>query len=213
MKRNLIFLFFTGILVVTKAQSTAGFFNQQASKQKLMLEQIADLQARLHLIHSGYNITKTGLNSARELKNGTFSLNRAYFNSLYQVNPEVAPNIKTNEIHSFHEEITRLFIEEIRWQARQQTLTAGEQDYVRAVYEDMLKKCQNDETELRLVITPDKSQMTDEQRLAAANRIYASMQEKYTFTCLFTRKCRRLAQERRNAKADDESLKKLYGFN
>jgi len=66
MKKISLLLLLTGLaLTNTFAQGTGGFFNQQSSKIKLMLAQIAGYETFLHSLKSGYRITENGLNTPR----------------------------------------------------------------------------------------------------------------------------------------------------
>src|SRR5580692_1381510 len=95
------------------AQGTGGFFNQQSSKEKLMLTQIAELDIYGNTLKTGYNITEKGLNTAGELKNGTFNLHNVYYTSLQQVSPAVASNPKGKGITDMQQKIVSLFTTEI----------------------------------------------------------------------------------------------------
>jgi hypothetical protein len=214
MKTIIVFFLFTGFLnVAASAQSTGGFFNQQSSKQKIMLEQIAGIETHLQEVKKGYQIIETGLNTADDLKGGTFSLHEAYFSSLLQVSPAVRSSPKGKAIAGLQQQILLLFSKEISWQNQQKILTAAEISYVQSVYNNIRQKCQADMDELTLVLTPGKLQMTDQHRLDKIDQIYASMQDKYAFTSSFTAKCRQIATSRKKAKATNQQLKQLYGIN
>ena len=210
MKPILIAIFLTGYSLFASGQSVGGFFNQQASKQKIMLEQIAGLQARLHLIKTGNNIDETGLNTAEVVKGQTFDLHATYYNSLLQVNPAVGSNPKVKGIAELQQQIMLVINREISWQARKKALTAAEQNDIRAAYADLLQKCKENRDELTLVLTPGKLAMTDYQRLERIDHINASMQEKYNITRSFVAKCRKVAIDRLTERQEDEQLKKLY---
>lgn len=212
-KMVLFFLFISLSLLHAKAQFLGGFFSQQARKEKLMAEQVADLQLYLHAIKSGYNIAKTGLNTAREFKNGTFGLHTAYFASLEQVNPVIQANPKAKAIYDLHQQIIKVFNNEIEWQQKAQLLSRDEFSYLQRVYTNLLTKSQQDLNELVQVLTPGTLQLTDSQRLERLDHLYDKMKDKQAFTGYFTAKCRKLAISRQGSKTDKEQLKKLYGIN
>jgi len=195
-----------------KAQFLGGFFSQQSQKEKLMAEQVAGYQIYLHAISSGYHIAQTGLNTAHDLKNGTFSLHTAYFNSLEQVNPVVQNNPKGKAIADLYAQLNGQFDRELQWQKQQQQLSAAELANLQKVAANIKKISDADMGELTDVLTPGKLQLTDEQRLARLDKLYAAMKDKAAFTASFTGKCRQLALARQRAKADREQIRKLYGI-
>ena len=196
-----------------QAQFLGGFFSQQSHKEQLMTAQIAALQLYLSELKSGYHIAETGLNNAHEMKNGTFSLHAAYFNSLEQVNPAIQNNPKAKAIATMGQQIVTCFDQEIAFQQKQQVLTPPEQNYLKQVYHSLLQRCRADLSELSDVLTPGKLQLTDQQRLEQLDRIYAAMQDKLAFSGAFTAKCHKLALSRQQSAKDRGTLKTLYGGN
>ncbi|SDF44943.1 hypothetical protein SAMN05216464_11852 [Mucilaginibacter pineti] len=203
---------FTGLaLTQVKAQFLAGFFSQQSNKEKIMAEQIADLQIYEQALTKGYGIAQKGLNTAQDLKNGMFGLHSAYFNSLEQVNPVVSNDPNGKAILDLQQQLISRFTAEISWQQQQKLLQTNELAYLQSVYDNLLKEDKKDVDELTLVLTPGKMQLTDQQRLDRLDRLYASVKDKYAFAGDFTGKCRKLALGRQQAIQEKEQLKKLYG--
>lgn len=204
------------LLVITAAKAQAqflgGFFSQQSDKEKLMVTQIAEYDVYLHALKTGYNIAETGLNTAQQLKGGTFNLHTAYFNSLAQVNPVVQNNPKGKAIVTLAAKIGNQFATEISWQQQQKHLSATELAYLHKVQDNLLTKCQADVSETNDVLTPGKLQMTDQERLAWLDKLYADMQDKYAFASSFTNKCHTLASSRAQDKRSKSQLKQLYGI-
>jgi hypothetical protein len=213
MKKISLLLLLTGLaLTNTFAQGTGGFFNQQSSKIKLMLAQIAAYETFLHSLKSGYQITENGLNTMHEMKGGTYSLHTAYFTSLEQVNPVVQSDPKGKAMAGMQQQINTVFSNELSWQQQQKILAAPEINYIQQVYQSLMKKCQQDMSDLTQVLTPGKLQMTDHQRLERIDKLYASMQDKLAFAQSFTTKCRQMANDRQRAKKNNAQLKALYGI-
>jgi len=210
--KTTIILLLLAVTTTVHAQFLGGFFSQQSNKEKLMLTQIAEYEVYLHALKTGYNITETGLNAAHQLKDGTFNLHTAYFNSLEQVNPVVQNNPKGKAIISLAAKIGNLFATEVGWQQQQKQLSAAELSYLQKVQDNLLVKCQADVSETNDVLTPGKLQLTDQERLARLDKLYADMQDKYAFAASFTTKCHTLATSRAQAKNSKSQLKKLYGI-
>jgi len=195
------------------AQGTGGFFNQQSSKEKLMLAQIAGYETFLKELKSGYNTTEKGLNTASELKNGTFNLHNAYYTSLQQVNPVVTGNPKGKAITDMQQKIASLFSEELSWQESNKLLHPNELNYLQQVYTNLISKCNLDRQKLSDVLTPGKLQMTDAQRLDRLDKLYSSTQDKYAFAGSFTGKCRKVAMQRQAEQRQKNTLNNYTGYN
>ncbi len=213
MKKAVLFIVFTGLaLSQCKAQFLGGFFNQQSTKRKIMAEQIADLEIYQQALKKGYHIAESGLNTAHDLKNGTFDLHTAYFNSLEQVNSVVANDPKGKAILDLQTELINLFDTEIAWQQKEKLLNTVELNYMQDVYNNLLNECKKNIDELNLVLTPGKMQLTDQQRLDRLDHLYISMKDKYAFAGDFIAKCRKVALNRQQGIAEKEQLKELYGI-
>ena len=194
------------------AQFLGGFFSQQSQQRKLMAAQIAEYETYLGELKTGYHVTESGLKTAHDLKNGTFTLHRDYISSLSQVNPVIQNNPKGKAIADLNNQTAALLPAEINWQQQQRSLTPAEMGYLQKVRDNLTAKCKLDMDELLQVLTPGKLQLTDAQRLARLDKLYDSMKDKYAFAGSFTAKCRKLALSRKQQTQDKRQLKKLYGI-
>ncbi|WP_439696991.1 hypothetical protein ACFGVS_00510 [Mucilaginibacter sp. AW1-7] len=194
------------------AQFLGSFLSQQSQQRKLMAAQIAEYQTYLGALKTGYHITQTGLKTAHDLKNGTFTLHSDYISSLSQVNPVIQNNPKGKAIADLNNQTVALLPAEINWQQQQRILTAAEMGYLQKVGDNLTAKCKLDMDELLQILTPGKLQLTDAQRLARLDKLYNSMKDKYAFAGSFTSKCRKLALNRKQQSQDKGQLKKLYGI-
>ncbi len=207
--KQTIFIPLLALVIPVQAQ---GIFNQQASKRKVIMEQIVGLEIYARALEKGYNITKDGLSGAHDLKNGTFELHADYIQSLSQVNPAVTSNPKVKAITALQQQIIRVFDAEADWQKKQQALSAAELSNLQKVYVNLLAAGRSDLQELELVITPGKLQLTDEQRLERIDKLYADMADRYNFACTYTRQCRQVATRRIREQQENGQLKQLYGI-
>lgn len=211
-KLSLFFLFTSLTVLQVKAQFLGGFFSQQSTQRKLMAEQIAGYQIYLQAVKSGYGIAKSGLNTAHELKNGTFGMHSDYFNSLEQVNPLIAANPKGKVIATMKQQVTSLFSSEISWQQKQKFLSAAEVLQLQKVADNLQNEMDGDLAELTQVLTPGKLQLTDQQRLERLDHLYAAMKDKLAFAGYYTGRCRKLAAQRQQEQKDKQQIRKLYGI-
>jgi hypothetical protein len=194
------------------AQFLGGFFSQQSRQRKLMAEQIAGYQVYLGAIKTGYHIAESGLNTAHELKNGSFTLNGNYISSLSQVNPVIQNNPKGKAIADLNDQTLTLLAAEFSWQQQRKILSPQEMDYLQKARDNLTDKCRLDMDELLQVLTPGKLQLTDAQRLARLDKLYENMKDKYAFAGSFTSRCRKVALSRKQQSQDKQQLRKLYGI-
>ncbi|MCJ8208111.1 hypothetical protein MUY27_00230 [Mucilaginibacter sp. RS28] len=189
-----------------------GIFNQQSSRRKIMAEQIAGIELYATALKKGYDLSRQGLTTAHDLKNGTFGLHTDYVDSLKMVSATVRNNPKANAIAEIAAKITALFTAEIRWQQAQKQLTPDELNSLKRVADNMQVEGRTDVNELSQLLTSGLLQLTDAQRLDRIDKLYADMNDKYNFTCSYTTKARRLAKARAADKQDRGDLQKLYGI-
>jgi len=196
-----------------KGQGIGSFFSQQDSKDKLMLQQIALQETYLSEIKTGYKDTENGLNTAHDLKNGSFNLNQTYFNSLSQVSPAVKNNPKIQQIATYQQQIVTSFNNELSWQKQQSILSSDEISYIEAVYNNLLTECNNDLNELKMVITPGQAQMKDAERVKHIDDLFTKTNIKYEFCQSFISNTHGYALDRQSGKQQLQTLKQLYNLN
>src|SRR4051812_29496859 len=127
---TILFFFLTSRLCFrAQAQFLGGFFSQQSQQRKLMAAQIAEYETYLGELKTGYHITESGLKTAHDLKNGTFTLHSDYISSLSQVNPMIHNNPKGKAIADLYNQTLALLATEISWQQLQKILTPTELGY------------------------------------------------------------------------------------
>ena len=195
------------------AQVLGGFFDQQDTKDKTMMQQIVLQRTYLSEIKKGYQQTQQGLNTARALKNGTYSLHESYFNSLSQVSPAVKNDPKIELVINYQQQIINSFDREIAWQQQQAILGSDEVAYIEKVYNNLLSACTLDLNELNIVVTPGRTQMKDAERIDHIDQIYAATNDKYKFSRSFIANTHAFALDRQNGKQDRQIIKKLYNIN
>lgn len=212
LRRSLLVFCLTGSACFeAHGQLLGGIFDQQSRKKELMVAQIAAYQLYRIELGGGTNIAQSGLKRACDLKSGTLGLHTGYFNSLKQVAPVIQKDPKVRAIAGMEQQIIEEFDSEIAFQQKINVLTAAEQSYIRQVYQNLLKACKADLSELRDILGQGKLQLTDEQRLERAGSLHASMQDKLAFAGVFTARCHKLALGRQQAAKDRQTLRKLYG--
>jgi hypothetical protein len=200
------------LAITSHAQVLGGFFNQQLTRKRVMLQQIALQQTYLAGLKKGYSVVQKGLNTAHDLKNGTFSLHQDYFNSLSAVSVSVKNDPRIALITNYQREIIASFDNELNWEKQQAILASDEIRYIQTAYGNLLSGCTSDLDELNMVITPGKARMKDAERIEHIDLIYTNTIDKYKFSQSFTHNSRAFAFNRKSNTQETFIIRKLYNI-
>lgn len=185
MKKIFLLLLFTAL--------TTGNLQAQAKQQKMLLQQIAALQVYIGYVQKGYSEVKKGLNTIGDFKRGEFNLHTDYLNSLKAVNPKIKKYAKVAEITALQIKIIKSY-KNLYQQIRQDDLFHGDEiDYIKRVFERLIKNCDDNLDELLTIITDGQLEMKDDERVKRIDRIYQNMLDNYTFSESFSNQTKILA--------------------
>jgi cell fate (sporulation/competence/biofilm development) regulator YlbF (YheA/YmcA/DUF963 family) len=193
---------------ISKAQSWDEWFRQKKTQIDYLTKQIAELQLYTGYLKQGYAISKNGLGTVRDWTNGEFILHSDYYNSLKTVNPELRNNPEAKAIIAYATAISDSFT-----QLDLKGLSDESRSYISRVKSKVLAECDADISELQLVMTSGKTEMTDDERLRRLNKVYEAIKDKYQFTCSFTSRVNVLLQQKSQEEQNIQTLKKYYGIN
>lgn len=196
--------------LVCHAQGIGDWFNQKKTKIKLLGQQIAALQVYIGYVQQGYKIASQGLHAITDIKNGEFSLHSVYFNSLKSVNPKIKHAAEVAEIIALQVAIVNHFKQAIKEYKAGNEFSVAELNYITNVYTSLADDLAKDIDALITVISDNKLQMTDDERINAINKLYANTQDKSAFAQHFTNGGFILAQQRQNEQRDSKVVKDLY---
>lgn len=179
-----------------QAQTWKEWFKQKKTQKEYLVQQIVALQVYLGYVKKGYEIVKGGLDLIGDIKEGKFNLHKDYFASLDAVNPAISNSAKVTYILALQQLIQKdiqALYEDCR---NNENYTADETGYLSKVYANLLEECDASVDDLTTVITDDKLQMKDDERLARIDKIFDEMQNIYAFTRDFGNGARLLALQR-----------------
>jgi hypothetical protein len=212
MKAVSILISFCLVAAPAAAQTTDEWLNQKATQKKYLLQQIAALQVYIGYAKKGYNIVSGGVNTIRNIKNGDFNLHRDFFNRLKNVNPAIRRYAKVADIIAYQVKIikqTKISIQQIR---ETKQFTEAELDHCKQVFDNLLDECLKTVDELVLVTTSGKLEMKDDERLKRIDRLYADVQDKYSFACSFSEDMSLLAVQRLGEQMEINRSKIINGI-
>ncbi len=210
MKKMKLLILFAICFSAVHAQTWDEWFRQKKTKKKYLLQQIAALQVYIGYAEKGYKIASTGIHAIQDIKNGEFTLHAAYFSSLKSVNPAIKNAAEVGEIIALQISIVQHFKSAIHSYRQSLQFNNNEISYINNVYTELVADGLQDIDELMNVITNNKLQMTDDERIKEINKLYADMQDKNSFTQSFTNNGFLLAQQRANEANNVGVAKQLY---
>lgn len=213
MRRALLsFIMLTAVCTIAKSQTTEEWLNQKATQKKYLLQQIAALKVYLGYAKKGYTIVTSGVNTIRNIKNGELNLHWDFFNRLKKVNPAIRKYAKVADIIAFQVKIikqTKITIQQIR---ETKQFTEAELDHCKQVFDNLLNECMKTVEELILVTTSGKLEMKDDERLKRIDRLYADVQDKYSFACAFSEDMALLTVQRLGEQMEINRSKLINGI-
>ncbi|MDX2001775.1 MAG: hypothetical protein SFW35_05060 [Chitinophagales bacterium] len=210
-----IFLFvllLNAIVSPLRAQTFEEWFQQKKTQKKYLVQQIAALQVYIGYAKKGYKIAQEGLTTIGGFTRGELNLHTDFFNSLSTVHPEIRQSPKARAIVSLQRQIVREYNQTYPALRKSKAFTDGEMDYMEGVYRRLLEDCDRDLDELKDLVTDDKLQMKDDERLERIERLYLDMQDKYTFEKSFGNEALVLATARKQEQKDIQTGRALHGI-
>lgn len=176
----------------------------------LNLEKLRQFRAILDNMQKGYQIISKGYTTIKDLSEGNFSLHKDFLDRMLEVSPTVK---KYQRIGAIIQMQRSLIKESKETFGRLQTVSlfaAGDLDYFRQIYDNLLGRSIKNLEELTMVITSRQVRMNDAERLNAIDRIYKDMEDKLKFLRHFNDKTSVLAVQKHKALQETRQLKTLY---
>lgn len=195
------------------AQTVLGtIFNQNGTQRKYYLQQIAALAVYAKDIKSGYKIVSGGLATIHDAKNGEFNLHRQYFSSLSSVNTGIKSSGKVQAITNYQQDIEQCLGHMLSVSRRSSVLSGEDKAYLQSVADHMRASCISDLDDLSMLITDDRVQMKDDERIRRIDRIYSDMQDKDVFSRRFASQAIQLSNQKAAHHKELAGLKQLYNL-
>lgn len=208
MKKILVlFIFLTaGMQARLSAQS------DEAQQLLLNVEKLAQFKQILSNMKKGYQIIVTGYSTIKDLSHGNFNLHKTFIDGLMEVSPTVRKYKKVADIINDQILIVKEYKNAFNRFKKDNNFNPQEIEYLGKVYTNLFKQSLNNLDELAIIITANKLRMSDDERLAAIDRIYNDMQDKLMFLRHFNNNTTILAVQRAREKNDAVTIRKIYGI-
>lgn len=186
---------------------------QELQQLALNIEKLAQFRSILKQMKQGYEILTKGYNTVKDLSEGNFSLHQTFLDALLQVSPAVRNYKRVSDIIDYQVTLVREYQNAKQRFTASGMFNANELSYISTVYANLLKQSLRNLEELTDVLTANRMRMSDDERLAAIDRIYADMQEKVLFLRTYNNEATLLSLQRAKEAKDINAIRLLSGAN
>jgi hypothetical protein len=200
------------ILCLAKVEKSRA---QSSEMQQLLLdiEKLTQLKGILTDMKTGYQIYQQGYGSISQLSKGNFDLHSIYLNGLLSITPAVRNYGRIADIITQQARLISEYKSAYKQFRQSGFFTGAELNYMSDVYTQLVNQSLQNLDELTNVLTTGKLRMSDDERMRAMDRIYASSSDKLQFLRHFNRQGVLLSIQRSKDTGDAKTLKQLYGIN
>ena len=210
MKKILVIgIMLTGFLAPSRITAQ----KQEIQQLILNIEKLAQFKQILKDMKKGYEILSGGYNTVKDLSEGNFSLHETFLDALMQVSPTVRNYKRIGDIVNNQVMLVKEYKAALNRFRDSKNFNADEIAYLERVYNNLLKQSLRNLDELTSVITANKMRMSDDERLASIDKIYADMQDKLLFLRNFNNNTAVLALQRAKESNDVKAMRSIYKFN
>lgn len=179
MKRLLCVMMIMGLMFTPGKQIAAQ--EQELAQLILNVEKLLQFKQILSDMKQGYDILTQGYNAVRDISEGNFSLHKVFLDGLLEVSPSVRRYKKIADIISMQLSLVKEYKSAWKRFATSEVFNEGELDHIQAVYNNLFDESLRNLDDLTIILTAGKLRMSDDERLAAIDRIYDAMSEKISF--------------------------------
>ncbi|SHN13949.1 hypothetical protein SAMN05216269_11546 [Flavobacterium xinjiangense] len=187
--------------------------SQEMQQLVLNIEKLAQFKQILTDMKKGYQILNGGYNVVKDLSKGNFSLHETFLDALMQVSPTVRKYKRVGDIIKYQVLLVKEYKAAFNRFRNSGNFSADEIAYFEKVYSKLFKESIRNLDELTTVISANTLRMSDDERLAAIDKVYADMQDKVSFLRNFNNNTSVLAIQRTKERNDVSALRSIYKVN
>ena len=211
-KISVLFLLFVFSAGSVYAQTGDEWFKQKKTQIKYLTQQLAALQVYEGYLSKGYKIASGGLHTISNIKNGEFSLHKAFCSSLSHINPSVQHNSRIADIIALQLDIIGHCKKGYKNWSHSKQLKSHDIQYIHSVFTTLLQGCTNDVDDLITLTTNGQVQLSDDERLQRIDAICKDMRDKYAFTQSFSNETNGLIRNRQKEQNEVTALTFIYNL-
>nr|WP_245738689.1 TerB family tellurite resistance protein [Pedobacter rhizosphaerae] len=202
----------TIILGITNFCATPSAAQSTEAQQLLLnVEKLSQLKNILSDMKKGYLLVSNGYKAVKDIAQGNFSLHEVFLDGMMLVSPEIKKYHKVADIITYQGRIVSEYRSAFKRFQSSGNFSEDDLAYLGGVYKKLFDLSVDNLDELLTVITSSNLRMSDEERLAAIDRIFAETQEKLLFLRSFNDQAKMLDLQRSRERADVKSLGEVLG--
>jgi len=202
------------IILIVACSLSLNCYSQSAEARQLLLdvEKLVQFKKILQDMYEGYKVIHNGYTTIRDISSGNFNLHKNFLDALMDVSPAVRNYKRVPDIINYQLQIVRIYRAAFSRFKEDRNFTPKEIQYMGKVYNNLFSETLKNLDELVMIIEAGKLRMSDDERLKAIDRIYASMEDQFFFLQSFNTSTSYLSLQRQNEKTNIEMSKRIYGF-
>ena len=187
--------------------------SQEMQQLTLNIEKLTQFKQILKDMKKGYEILNGGYNTIKDLSQGNFSLHETFLDALMQVSPTVRNYKRVGDIVHYQVLLVKEYKSALTRFRNSRNFNADEITYLKNVYAKLFKQSLRNLDELTLVISANKLRMSDNERLAAIDKVFADMQDMLLFLRSFNNNTSVLVIQRTKERNDVQAMRSIYKVN
>jgi len=194
--------------LASQAQSVAQCLEQLA----LDYQKLSNLKQILGQLYTSHNILAKGYQAVKGASESNFDLHKTFLDGLLLVSPAVRQYPRVGDI--IRDQSLLLGEYHVAWNTFRTGghFSPDELVYILSVYSSLISASLKTLSDLTMVLSDGALRMSDAERLAAIDRIYAGSRSRLDFLDSFNDQNYRLARQRSLEERDRQTLKTLYGL-
>ncbi len=204
MKTFIVILMIVGSTAITNAQTT------EVQQLLLNYEKLNQLKNILRDMKKGYQVVSNGYTTIKNISEGNFNLHDTFISGLMTVSPAIKKYKRVADIIRYQKNIVNGYRNAFTRFKSNGSFNPDEIEYLGKVYHNLFNQSLRSLDELATVITSSKLSMSDDERLAAIDRIFADTEEKLQFLRHFNKNTSILALQRDKEKRDITRTEDLH---
>jgi hypothetical protein len=185
----------------------------EAAQLALNIEKLAQFKSILTSLKKGFDIVSKGYGTVKSLTEGNFNIHKVFLDGLMEVSPSVKKYRKVAGIIDYQLLLVKEYKRGFERSKRSNLFNPDEINYQYNVYVNLVNSSLKNLDELLNVVTASKLRMSDDERLATIDAIYADMEDKISFIRSFNNSTSLLAVQRSKEKANIGAAQILNGIN
>lgn len=204
MKKIILFFLLCSMSFQSKAQAA------EIQQLLLNLEKLAQFKKILQNMYDGFKLISNGYNAVKDISEGNFKLHKVFLDGLSDVSPAVKKYKRIADIIDYQMRIVNDSKKVLQQFRSDKQFNTTELNYLATVYDNLIRQTLKHVEELLLVVTAGKLRMSDDERLAAIDRIFVSVESQYSFVREFSNSTKLLSLQRKSEQQQIDRMRVLH---